>query len=53
MYRPHNDPGRRCGEVCITVILGTPRSPVNHARQIKGVVDGCLRRASETDERED
>jgi hypothetical protein len=54
MYCPHNDPGCRCGEFCITVIWGTPKSPENHARQIKRVVDGCLRRAIEADdERED
>jgi len=50
MYCPHNDPGCRCGEFCITVIWGTPRSPENHARQIKRVVDGCLRRHGEGDE---
>ena len=41
---PHKDPDCRCGEFCITVVWGTPRSPENHARQIRRVVDGCMRR---------
>jgi hypothetical protein len=53
MYCPHNDPDCRCGEFCITVIWSTPRSPENHARQIRRVVDGCSRRAVQADEPED
>ena len=41
MYCPHMGPGWRCGEFCITSIWSTPRSSVNHARQILRVVDGC------------
>lgn len=41
MYCPCNDPECRCGEFCITVIWGTPRSPENHARQLRRIVDGC------------
>lgn len=53
MYCPHNDPDCRCGEFCITVIWGTPKRPENHARQIRRVVDGCLRRATETDDEQE
>jgi acetolactate synthase regulatory subunit len=42
MYCPHNDSDCRCGEFCITVVWGTPRSPENHARQLRRVVDGCV-----------
>jgi len=52
MYCPHNDPDCRCGEFCVTVIWSTPRSPENHARQLRRVVDGCVagRRAIGDDE---
>jgi hypothetical protein len=46
MYCPHNDPGCRCGEYCVTVVWGTPRRPEDHARQLRRVVDGCVRGAS-------
>jgi len=39
---PHNDRDCRCGEFCITVVWGTPRSPENHARQLRRVVDTCI-----------
>jgi hypothetical protein len=47
---PHNDPDCRCGEFCITVVWGTPRSPENHARQLRRVVDGCIRRREEPED---
>ena len=52
MYCSHNDPDCRCGEFCVTVVWGTPRSPENHARQLRRVVDGCVgtRRAPVDDE---
>jgi hypothetical protein len=52
MYCPHNDPDCRCGEFCMTVVWGTPRSPENHARQLRRVVNGCVgaRRATGDDE---
>jgi len=49
MYCPHNDPDCRCGEYCITVVWGTPRSPEHHARHLRRVVDGCVRRPSASD----
>jgi len=42
MYCPRNDPECHCGEFCVTVVWGTPRSPENHARQLRRVVDGCV-----------
>jgi hypothetical protein len=50
MYCPYNDPECRCGEFCITSIWSTPRNVVNHARQLKRVVDNCTSRkkAAET-----
>jgi hypothetical protein len=43
MYCPYNDAECRCGEFCIASIWSTPRNPGNHARQLKRVVDNCLR----------
>lgn len=43
MYCPANDAECRCGEYCITSIWSTPRSPENHARQLRRVVDNCSR----------
>lgn len=44
MYCPENDATCRCGDYCITSINSTPRNPVNHARQIRCVVDNCKHR---------
>jgi hypothetical protein len=44
MYCPYNDPECRCGEFCITSIWSTPRVAVNHARQLRRVVDNCAPR---------
>lgn len=41
IYCPYNDGECRCGEFCITSIWSTPRSPGNHARQLRRVVDNC------------
>jgi hypothetical protein len=41
MYCPFNDATCRCGEFCITSIWSTPRNAVNHARQLRKVVDRC------------
>ena len=41
MYCPFNDDDCRCGEFCIASIWSTPRSPGNHAKQIRRVVDKC------------
>jgi hypothetical protein len=50
MFCPCNDPDCRCGEFCITVIWGTPRHPENHARQLRRVVDGCIREHGENED---
>lgn len=42
MYCPHEDDECRCGEFCITSVWSTPRSPENHARRIRRVVDGYV-----------
>lgn len=41
MYCPYNENDCRCGEYCISSIWSTPRSPGNHAKQIRRVVDNC------------
>ena len=41
IYCPYNDTECRCGEFCIASIWSTHKSPGNHARQIKRVVDNC------------
>lgn len=41
MYCPYNDQECRCGEFCIASIWSTPKSPQNHAKQIRRVVDHC------------
>ena len=42
MYCPTNNKTCRCGEFCITSINSTPKSPANHAKQIRRVVDNCI-----------
>lgn len=41
MYCPDNSKDCRCGEFCITSIWSTPKNPVNHAKQLRRVVDNC------------
>jgi len=41
IYCPKNDKKCRCGEFCISSVWSTPRNPINHAKQIKRVVDNC------------
>ena len=41
LYCPENDKECRCGEFCISSIWSTLRSPTNHAKQIKRIVDNC------------
>ncbi|HAU5562884.1 MULTISPECIES: hypothetical protein [Enterobacterales] len=43
MYCPENSAECRCGDFCITCIWSTPKSPENHARMLKRVVDNCSR----------
>ena len=42
MYCPSNYENCRCGEFGISSIWSTPKSPVNHARQIRKVVANCI-----------
>jgi hypothetical protein len=44
---PHNDSKCRCGEFCITSIWSTPKNPINHAKQIRRVVDNCIHQSEE------
>lgn len=46
IYCPYNDQACRCGEFCITCIWSTPRSPDNHARALRRVVDNCISRVT-------
>jgi len=41
LYCPYNDVECRCGTRCKAGIWGSPKNPVNHAKQLKEVVDGC------------
>ena len=41
LYCPFNDEACRCGAFCRVSIWSTPKSPGNHARQIRQVVDNC------------
>ncbi|MCE2904364.1 MAG: hypothetical protein LW814_04905 [Anabaena sp. CoA2_C59] len=43
IYCPYNDSECRCGIFCINSISSTPRNPTNHAKQIRKVVDKCIR----------
>ncbi|RKZ48406.1 MAG: hypothetical protein DRQ48_03990 [Gammaproteobacteria bacterium] len=52
MYCPYNDRECRCGEYCITSIWGSPRSPENHAKKIKRVVDNCEPHNKQDDDNE-
>ncbi|RZS80789.1 hypothetical protein [Pigmentiphaga kullae] len=42
IYCPYNDVTCRCGEFCIATVWSTPRSPGNHARALRRVVDNCI-----------
>jgi hypothetical protein len=42
MYCPYNNELCRCGEFCITSIWSTPKSPANHGKQLRPVVDNCV-----------
>jgi hypothetical protein len=41
VYCPYKEVECRCGEFCITSIWSTPKSPGNHARALRRVVDNC------------
>lgn len=43
MYCPYNSKECRCGEFCIASIWSTPRNTGNHAKQIRRVVDNCIK----------
>ncbi len=52
IYCPYDDSECRCGEFCITSVWSTPRSPTNHARALRRVVDRCTahRKLTEIDD---
>ena len=52
MYCPNNKPDCRGGEFCIQSIWSTPKSPGNHAKQLRRVVDNCLVQKLETEEKD-
>jgi hypothetical protein len=41
IYCPYKDDECRCGDFCITGVWSTPKSPGNHARALRRVVDNC------------
>jgi len=41
MYCQHNSIDCRCGNFCITSIWSTPRNTINHARQVRKIVNHC------------
>ncbi len=46
IYCPFNDMSCRYGKFCVVSVWSTPKSPVDHARQIRRVVDKCTRLGS-------
>lgn len=44
IYCPYKDDECRCGEFCIASVWSTPKSPGNHAKALRRVVDNCTRR---------
>jgi hypothetical protein len=50
MYCPYNDRACRLGEFCITSIWSTPRTPGNHARALRRIIDRCERQRREDDD---
>jgi len=50
MFCPYRDQDRRCGEFCIACVWSTPRSPGNHARALKRVVDNCTAHRKQTED---
>jgi hypothetical protein len=43
IYCPYNDKECRCGTFCIASIWSTPKNAGNHAKQIRRIVDNCIR----------
>src|SRR3546814_18049315 len=43
MFCPYNDETCRCGEFCSTSIWSKPRSPGNHGKQLRRVLNNCAR----------
>ncbi len=41
-FCPYHSRDCRCGEFCITSIWSTPKSPANHAKQLRRVADNCV-----------
>ena len=50
MYCPFKDTGEMCeskGKWCRVGIWSTPRNTANHARDIKKIVDRCIKKREE------
>jgi len=47
---PYNDKNCNEGKYCLVSIWSTPRNSYNHAKQIKKIVDRCVRNKGEDDE---
>ena len=45
---PYNDLDYRCGKFCLKSIWSTPKSPPNHAKQIRRIVNGCINKDKDT-----
>ncbi len=43
LYCPYNDKECRCGMFCIASVWSTPKNAGNHAKQIRRIVDNCMR----------
>jgi hypothetical protein len=50
IYCPYNDEECRCGKFCITSVWSTPANPGKHARDLRRVVDNCVRNKRQGDE---
>ena len=46
---PYNDESCRCGEFCSASVWSTPKNPGNHGKQIRRVVDNCVREKNKRD----
>jgi hypothetical protein len=47
IYCPYNDRNCRCGTFCISSIWSTPKNSGNHAKQIRRIVDNCVRHGND------
>ncbi len=47
---PYNDPECRCGTFCLASVWSTPKNPQDHAKQIRRIVDRCIKGDQDTDQ---